>query len=124
MSDNASERQYEVSLLDDERDFLIQGLYVWGGSTRMTLGLATALGFLSVTHLYEQTTLLAGRLEARDQLDRKQWAQIVALTEIGFSSAIFGAGGEWSVDTGIDDDESLILLRRVQTKFPDFSISG
>jgi hypothetical protein len=115
---------YEVELSDEERCVLFWGLEIWGGPTRMTDPLAVALGFDDTNSLHSAMDELADRVRVGTMLSRKEWAQVVALTEIAFSSNIFGAGWEWCIVTGLPDAETIVLLRTIQDKFLGFTLKG
>ncbi len=104
-----------VELSEHERR-VQQGLGQWGGPAFCTPELARAIGFASVTELREAAPRISDSLRDGSTLSRLDWFRVLASTEIGFGSDIFGAGVEWSTATGLSDSESLVTLRSLQRK--------
>lgn len=52
----------------------------------------------------------------RGSLTRSQWRKALLALEIVFSSDVIGSGCDWSITTGISDEETIKLLRVVQRK--------
>ncbi len=106
----------EVDLSDEERRFLIQGLFQWGGPAACTDALACAMGFDSVEDLHEQGSRMVGALRSGQSMSRFDWQRILVATEIDFISDAFGAGVDWPTVAGFGDEESLALLRGLQRR--------
>ena len=105
-----------VELLPDEIRLLSSGLSEWGGPAQCTDELAVAMGFLDVHNLFQEAGRLRAALKEGAALTRRDWARILAATEIVFASDIFGAGVDWETTTGMSDEETIRLLRKVQRK--------
>ena len=103
-------------LADDERRLLIGGLHQWSGPARPTTPLAEALGFVDVTDLYAQCARWSELLRQGADLPSRDLIRAVVATECVFVSDVFGAGVEWETVTGLSDDETIRILRRLQRK--------
>jgi hypothetical protein len=103
-----------VELSDDERYLLRCGLVEWGGPARCTEEMAVALGFAGVADLFGQTDRLIAMLAADKPLSRIDWLRILLATEVVFASNTLGSGIDWSITTGLSDEETIRLLRSVQ----------
>ncbi|MGW7538310.1 hypothetical protein [Amycolatopsis sp. NPDC054798] len=108
------EKLVSVELADDERKTLCQGLAEWGGPASCTEALAVAMGFRSVADLLEDGRRLRSALVAGEPLSPEDWRRVVAATEIVFVSDVFGSGCDWSITTGLSDEQTIKTLRRVQ----------
>jgi hypothetical protein len=106
----------EVELTDAEREVLNRGLVEWSGPARCTEAMARAMGFESVQNLNEQSDCLAGDLGARRPLSGRDWTRTLLATELVFASDVVGSGSEWPDTTGLDDVETLRLLRAIRRK--------
>jgi hypothetical protein len=103
--------------LDDvERRMLRWGVIEWGGPARCTDEMAIAMGFSSVQDLFDSTDRLAGAVGSGAPLAAADWLRVLLATEIVFASNTVGSGLEWSITSGLSDEESLAALRSVQTK--------
>jgi hypothetical protein len=106
-----------VALTPAEQDLLAQGLLEWGGPANPTDELARAMGFQGGEDLWRGK----GR-ELRDAvrqgvpLTREDWRRTLLATEIVFVSDVVGAGTEWPVVTGLQDQETITVLRTIQKK--------
>jgi hypothetical protein len=105
-----------VALSEDERALLVRGLEEWGGSATPTDALARAMGSEDVAGLQADTWSLAARLKAGEQLTAADWARALIATEIAFASNYYGSGWDWSIVSGLDDEETIRRLRGVQRK--------
>jgi hypothetical protein len=103
-------------LSDDERLLLWCGLHEWAGPARCTEELARAMGFESVANLLDESGRLMDAIQRGGALRRLDWCRILVATEIVFVSATFGSGHDWSVTTGIRDEQSLSTLRALQRR--------
>jgi hypothetical protein len=106
----------DVPLTEPERRLLCEGLNQWGGPARCTDELAGAMGFVDREDLFERGARLQEAVANGAALSRLDWFRVLAATEICFSSNLFGAGRDWRIVSGLSDEESLPLLRSVQTK--------
>lgn len=104
----------EVALTDQERLVLNRGLVEWGGPAHCTPSLAKAMGFDSVDDLLTEGYRIATDLEAGRPLTRRDWTRALLATEIAFASDVVGSGAEWSDTTGLDDVQTLRVLRLLQ----------
>lgn len=109
-----AEELVAIELADEERKVLRCGLDEWGGPARCTEALAVAMGFQSVADLHEDGSRLRAALIAGDPLSAGDWRRIVVATEIVFASDVFGSGIDWSTTTGFSDEETIVILRRLQ----------
>lgn len=75
------------------------------------------MDFESVADLLEQERRLRLALEAREVLSARDWRRALLATEFVFASDVFGSGVEWSITTGLRDEETVRTLRRLQRKF-------
>ena len=105
-------------LSDDERTLLWQGLGQWGGPADLTDAMAVAMGFTSTAGFFEEEERLLAALKAKAALPPEDWRRILLATEIVFASAIVGAGSLWQTVTGLDDESTFRILRRLQQRFP------
>jgi hypothetical protein len=71
----------------------------------------------------DKEDLLRGdRRRLQEALDRSEpltgadWRRTLLATEIVFASYVVGAGWDWSITTGLTDEETIKLLRAVQRK--------
>jgi len=103
-------------LTDDERRLLWCGLSEWGGPARCTDEMAVAMGFHSVQDLFDSGKRLRSAINSGEPLAASEWLRVLLATEIVFASNGIGSGLDWSITTGMSDEESLTLLRSVQRK--------
>jgi hypothetical protein len=106
----------EMDLSGEERELLRRGLLEWGGPARCTETLAIAMGFRDVADLQDEGYRFADDLLARRSLSTNDWRRALLATEIVFASDVLGSGIDWSITTGMDDNETLRMLRSVQRK--------
>ncbi|WP_327040992.1 hypothetical protein OG400_26840 [Micromonospora ureilytica] len=106
-----------VDLTADERFLLSRGLGEWGGPASPTEDFARAMGFDSKEDLWRgEGRRLREALDSGGSLTRSQWRKALLALEIVFSSDVIGSGCDWSITTGISDEETIKLLRVVQRK--------
>lgn len=103
-----------VDLNERERFLLRCGMVEWGGPARCTEEMAVALGFASVQSLFDDTDRLIRALDSKQPLSRLDWLRVLLATEVVFASNTLGSGADWSITTGLPDDETIQLLRAVQ----------
>ncbi|MEU6191716.1 hypothetical protein [Nocardia sp. NPDC047038] len=105
-----------IDLSEGEREVLSRGLNEWGGPARCTEKLAVAMGFQSVADLFEQKRRLYSALASNEPLSAQDWRRTLVATEIVFASDTFGSGIDWETTTGLSDEETIRVLRRLQRK--------
>ncbi len=86
------------------------------GLRRCTEEMAVAMGFGGVQDLFDSTNRLTKAIEDEVPLKAADWLRVLMCTEIVFASDAIGSGRDWSITSGFSDEESLILLRSVQSK--------
>lgn len=74
------------------------------------------MGFDGVADLDLQSPRLREAVEETQPLSREDWRRILLMTEVAFASDVVGSGVEWSITTGMSDEETLRLLRSIQRK--------
>lgn len=107
-----------IELDEGERFLLRCGLNEWGGPSQCTEEMAHAMGFDSVAALFRESDRLIPAIESGQPLSALDWCRAVLATEIVFASNLMGSGHDWMFTTGLSDEESLNLLRKVQRKMP------
>ncbi|MET8119798.1 hypothetical protein [Micromonospora sp. NPDC005189] len=106
-----------VDLTSDERFLLRRGLGEWGGPASPTDDLARAMGFDNKEDLWQgEGRRLREVLDSGGPLTSSQWRKALLSLEIVFASDVLGSGCDWSITTGISDEETIKLLRVVQRK--------
>jgi hypothetical protein len=106
-----------VDLTPNERYVLARGLAEWGGPASPTEELARAMGYRSSEDLWQgKGRELCEALRRGDQLTREDWLRTLLATEIVFASDVVGAGMDWSITTGLSDEETIKVLRSIQRK--------
>jgi hypothetical protein len=88
---------------------------MWGGPGWATDTLARAVGFGDANELISIRFDLGGRIHMRESLSRRDWTRAILSLEITFASDE-GAGWEWSIVTGFDDEYSIRVIRALQAK--------
>ena len=106
----------EPDLTDEERYLLSRGVMEWGGPARVTDELAVAMGFAGTEGLFSEYDRLYETAKAGAISTAHDWARILVMTEFVFVSDVFGSGRDWCTTTGLDDVETIELLRGVQRK--------
>jgi hypothetical protein len=107
-----------VELTPREREVLVRGLVERTGPARMTEPLARALWFDGLSDFEANLERLRNAIEAGDALPALDWHRALSATEVVFASWVLGAGGDWSIVTGLGDEETLRELRSIQRKLP------
>ena len=110
------EELLSIDLAEDERQLLVSGLNQWGGPARCTEEMAWAMGFDSIKDLLDAADRLIDAVQRQRPMSRFDWTRALIAAEVCFSSVVVGAAWDWSIVTGVSDEDSLALLRRVQTK--------
>ncbi|MEV6602252.1 hypothetical protein AB0M36_36185 [Actinoplanes sp. NPDC051346] len=106
-----------VDLTEQEWYLLRRGMGEWGGSASPTDEIARVLGFASEEDLLRgEGRRLREALKREEALSWADWRRALFATEVVFASAIVGAGWDWSITTGLSDEETIGLLRAVQGK--------
>lgn len=106
----------QVVLDSHERYLLLRGISEWSGSASCSEEMAVALGFSSVADLQREGERIAALLESELPLSSWDWTRALLSTELVFSSVVMGSGSEWQTVFGLDDVDTLRLLRSVQRK--------
>ena len=114
--DPSQDELVSLDLTDDETFVLDEGLIQWGGPSRCSEELAVAMGFLGTADLYEQSARIRAALSDRSSISRLDVTRALLATEIVFSSDVMGAGVDWEIVTGLEDVQTLRLLRGLQRK--------
>jgi hypothetical protein len=78
--------------------------------------MAVAIGFRDVADLLSEGHRIADDLLAGRSLTTSDWRRALLATEVVFVSDVLGSGIDWSITTGLKDDETLRMLRSVQRK--------
>lgn len=104
------------NLTDDERELLWRGLLEWGGPASPTNAMAAAMGFRDVSDLHKEGSRLRADISERRPLTYADWRRALLATEIVFASDVVGSGVEWSTTTGLQDEETIRMLRSIQRK--------
>ena len=106
--------EQDVPLEPEERHLLAAGVREWSGPARCPRGLASALGFDGPGDLLSWLPVAETSLRDRASMSAQDWLRCLVLTEIAFSSDVFGSGTDWPTSTGLPDEETIRLLRRAQ----------
>ncbi|WP_186313493.1 hypothetical protein [Paenarthrobacter nicotinovorans] len=112
---NAHDR-VQFDLDEDEREVLRRGLTEWAGPAAPTEAMALAMGFRDVDDLFAEGERIAAFIQAGRSLTKVDWCRALLATEIVFASNTVGAGLDWSIVTGYQDDETIRILRAIQRK--------
>ena len=104
------------NLTDDERKLLWRGLREWGGPASPTEAMAVAMGFRDVSDLLTEGSRIMADISERHPMPRADWRRALLATEIVFASDVVGAGVEWFTVTGMQDEETIRMLRSIQRK--------
>jgi len=113
---NVTQEPIAIALSETQRRLLRAGLAEWGGPATCTEELSRAMGFDSVHDLSIQSRRLRPMLSAGDALSALDWRRTLLATEIVFASSVVGSGCDWSITTGLTDEETLKELREVQRR--------
>ncbi|GHD31942.1 hypothetical protein [Streptomyces galbus] len=103
-------------LAEGEVQLLRRALGEWGGPARSSDELAFGMGFESARDLLDQCGLLGRALADDDPIKPVDWARTLLAAEIVFVSDLVGSGVEWQTTTGLSDEATLPVLRRIQRK--------
>jgi hypothetical protein len=114
----------DVPLGDDERHVLWAGLVEWGGPARCTEEMAVAMGFKNVADLLDTGYRIADAIKAKQSLSQLDWVRALLATEVVFASDVMGSGGDWSITTGVSDEDTIRHLRSLQRKIPRAGVLG
>ena len=111
-----SEARPLEELSDIERELLRRGLLEWHGPARGTEEFAVAMGFADLDSLLREGRRIRGSLAGGEPLEPMDWARALLATEIAFASDVVGSGHDWSITTGLSDEETVRTLRSIQRK--------
>ncbi|MFE7407732.1 hypothetical protein [Isoptericola sp. NPDC057559] len=105
------------SLLDPhEIALLSRALVEWGGPAHASDLLAQGMGFADGRTLVQRCAALGAELKQDVPLEAADWARVLLAVEIVFASDLVGSGTDWRTTTGMDDDDTIRLLRTIQRK--------
>lgn len=104
------------NLTDDERELLWRGLLEWGGPASPTNSMAVAMGFRDVKDLLKEGSRIRADISEGRPLTYADWRRALLATEIVFASDVVGSGVDWSTTTGLEDEETIRMLRSIQRK--------
>lgn len=113
-----------VDLTAVERRVLWHGLLEWGGPARCTEEFARGLGFRGVEDLFREGDRLRAALKNQDPLTPLDWARTLLATETVFISNVLGSGHDWSITTGMSDEDTLRILRALQKKLTRIAVTA
>ena len=74
------------------------------------------MGFQGVSDFFAHADRIRAVIESAEPVSALDATRALAATEIVFASDIFGAGVEWPTVTGLTDEETIHVLRRLQRK--------
>ncbi len=74
------------------------------------------MDFTSAVVLLEEAQRLKPLIRDGQSLNRRAWRRALIATEIVFASDVFGAGSDWSITTGISDEDTVRILRSLHRK--------
>lgn len=123
MSNRRSD-EIALDLTADEWDVLASGLREWGGPATLTEPWARAMGFDGVEHFWRKVDRLEQAIDDHRPLAADDWLRVIQATELAFISDAVGSGIEWSITTGLTDEETVSLLRSIQRKWMSAAHSG
>ncbi|GAB4004616.1 hypothetical protein GCM10028772_11020 [Nocardioides ultimimeridianus] len=90
----------------------------WGGPANPTDEIAVAMGFADAATLSRDAWALWKRIEETGALSLADWRRVLLAVEVVIVSDVVGSGLDWSITSGISDEESIDLLRGLQRKLP------
>lgn len=105
-----------IDLTAEERQVLSRALHEWAGPAHCTEALAVAMGFGGVADLLAEGSRMRPLIRAGEPLSRRDWRRALISAEIVFASDVFGSGIDWSIATGLSDEETIQILRPLQRK--------
>ncbi|MDR7166167.1 hypothetical protein J2X12_004221 [Pseudarthrobacter oxydans] len=103
-------------LTDDERELLRRGLLEWGGPASPTNSMAVAMGFRDIKDLLKEGCRIGADISEGRPLTYADWHRALLATEIVFASDVVGSGVDCSTTTGLEDEETIRMLRSLQRK--------
>ncbi|SEJ76975.1 hypothetical protein SAMN04487917_1136 [Arthrobacter sp. yr096] len=109
-------KKIQFDLSDEERLLLWRGFLEWGGPARPTDAMAVAIGFSDVDDLLLEGDRIGEDIRMGRPLSKADWRRALLATEIVFASNVMGAGLDWSITTGFQDDETIWMLRSLQRR--------
>jgi hypothetical protein len=74
------------------------------------------MDFESAAVLLEEARRLKPLIRGGQPLSRRDWRRALIATEIVFASDVFGSGWDWSITTGLADEDTIRILRSLQRK--------
>ena len=119
MADGEHEEPISVEPTERGRALLVRGLTEWGGPAQASPQLAVAMGFTGVEDLvHGDGVRIQEALRHHRPLSRTDWNRALLATEIAFASDVMGSGSDWETTSGWSDEETIWLLREVQSTIP------
>jgi hypothetical protein len=120
MADGEHEELISLEMTERERALLVRGLTEWGGGpAQASPQLAVAMGFTGVEDLVRGDGLrIQDAFRHHRPLSRTDWNRALLATEIAFASNVMGSGSDWEITSGWSDEETIWLLREVQSTIP------
>jgi hypothetical protein len=103
---------------DDERTMLVHGLRAWDGPGYATDSLALAMGFSDSNHILNEAPRIARAIADGQALSVRDWTRSLIATEFAYTSAVLGAGNEWTTIHAGSDEHWINVLRRLQQLVP------
>jgi hypothetical protein len=104
-----------VFTLDEgELRLLLAATGLWFGAATPSDLQVRAMGFDDLSDLRDHGEDFFERLAPECSFSPLEWTQLLMMAELGFASDIQGAGWEWSVITGIRDEDAIRSLRALQ----------
>ncbi len=74
------------------------------------------MGFAGVSDMFAEQRRPIDTIESSLAMSRFDWLRVLLATEIVFASDLVGSGRDWSITTGLPDDQTLVTLRSIQRK--------
>jgi hypothetical protein len=99
-----------------ERRVLRNGIHQWLGPARCTDAVAVAIGFGSAAFVSDHVSRLLSLLDRNAPMPAADWRRLLISAEIMFRSGVLGCGLDWSIVTGLTDQETIVVLRGLERK--------
>lgn len=105
-----------IDLTERERDFISRALYEWHGPAAWKPLPIEVLGLSDWDEFDQLTDRLENAVKRGDPLADLDWTRALFLTEVSWASSLVGSGLDFSIVTGVDDNEAITVLRSIQRK--------
>ena len=99
---------------DQMQRMMVNGVRTWRGPGFRPHLIAGILGCSGPDEFYALCSRLEAKLDKRRHLTSLEWAQVLFITEVAFTSRVGGQGSQWFAVTGVTDLEALVALRQLQ----------